>query len=210
MSANHLAKGDIALAKRPGHIVANCQVLLVLDGCQIFLYRIEHLYFFHFAFIYGKSSYSTSTNENDKITIVHQPWTRRYQWLGIAELWTLQSAVGYQWDNSVMNVPLPLNSGGETFDLTLWQRLSVLCIMTRSWFSSRPLLPKRQTCSTSARTTEECLGGRDAAPPVGTNQQWAAFLTQLVYVFSIGGDRTLESVTTLPSEFGSLDLKIDE
>lgn len=58
-------------------------------------------------------------------------------------------------------VPPLMYSGGEAFDVRLSLRLIVLCNMTRSLFSSRPPPPKRQTCSTSARTTEECHGGRD-------------------------------------------------
>lgn len=59
----------------------------------------------HSAFIYSARSYSTYADGKDKIAITHQPWTRWYQGFGIAELWTLQSAVSYLSDNWVMNGP---------------------------------------------------------------------------------------------------------
>lgn len=61
------------------------------------------------------------------------------------------------------------------------KRLSVLCNVTPSVYSSWPLLLKPLPCSASAPTTLESPGGR-TLPLVATNGQWAAVHSHLASV----------------------------
>lgn len=165
-----------------------------------------------FIYIYSARSCSTYADGKDKIAITHQPWTRWYQGFGIAELWTLQSAVSYLSDNWVMNGPPPADvlrrwkplmwdSHRASLFSAIWLLLCFPVGYRRQ--SDKPAQPRhglpRSVMEVGTTRSTQCEYQSATSGPVSK----PVFLVSR----SIGGDKTLDSVTTLPSEFGTFDFK---